>query len=68
VIDPKWIQFFNEQELRVLISGSKESADMDDLRTHAVYGGGYDDKHPVIQAFWEVVKALDSKQQRLFLK
>ncbi|GAQ90225.1 E3 ubiquitin protein ligase [Klebsormidium nitens] len=68
VIDPEWIQFFNEQELRILISGSKESADMDDLRENAVYGGGYDDKHPVIQAFWDVVKSLDSRQQRLFLK
>jgi ubiquitin-protein ligase E3 C len=68
LIKPEWIGMFNEQELQILISGSQEGMDVNDLRNNVHYAGGYDAKHPVIEKFWEVVQTLDSDLQRKFLK
>ncbi|KAG0474135.1 hypothetical protein HPP92_015992 [Vanilla planifolia] len=68
LIEKEWIEMFNEHELQVLISGSLESFDVDDLRFNANYSGGYDQNHPVIVMFWEVIKSLSSEYQKKFLK
>lgn len=68
VIDSEWIDMFNEHEVQILISGSQEGMDVDDLRKHAHYAGGYDENHPVIEMFWEVVQSLELKLQQKFLK
>lgn len=68
LIQTKWIDMFNEHELQVLISGSLEGMNVDDLRSNANYAGGYNEHHPVIEMFWEVVKTLDSTHQQKFLK
>ncbi|KAH9545895.1 hypothetical protein CY35_12G070200 [Sphagnum magellanicum] len=68
LIKPEWIGMFNEQELQILISGSQEGMDVNDLQNNVHYAGGYDAKHPVIEMFWEVVQTLDSDLQRKFLK
>ncbi|KAJ7525501.1 hypothetical protein O6H91_17G053900 [Diphasiastrum complanatum] len=68
LIKPEWIDMFNEHELQVLISGSHEGMDVNDLRTNVHYAGGYHEHHPVIEMFWEVLKTLDSNLQQKFLK
>ncbi|KAF8401270.1 hypothetical protein HHK36_012203 [Tetracentron sinense] len=43
LVQKDWIEMFNEHELQLLISGSLEGLDVDDLRTHTNYAGGYHD-------------------------
>ncbi|KAK4794782.1 hypothetical protein SAY86_012776 [Trapa natans] len=41
LIRKEWVDMFNEHELQLLISGSLESLDVDDLRDNTNYAGGY---------------------------
>ncbi|CAN6467252.1 unnamed protein product [Victoria cruziana] len=68
LIQPDWISMFNEHELQLLISGSLDGMDVDDLCSTAHYAGGYHEKHPVIEMFWEVLKGFSPEQQKKFLK
>ncbi|KAK6171878.1 hypothetical protein SNE40_018302 [Patella caerulea] len=68
VINLEWLQMFNHQELQVLISGSSIPIDIDDLRQHTNYSGGFTDQHPVIQIFWKVVYGFTDKQKNQLLK
>eukprot|EP00252_Welwitschia_mirabilis_P017268 TRINITY_DN3827_c0_g1_i3.p1 TRINITY_DN3827_c0_g1~~TRINITY_DN3827_c0_g1_i3.p1 ORF type:complete len:137 (-),score=32.61 TRINITY_DN3827_c0_g1_i3:570-980(-) len=55
-------------EVKLLISGSTEGVDVDDLRANTNYAGGYDEKHPIIVMFWEVLKEFTMDQRQKFLK
>lgn len=68
LIEMEWIEMFNENEIQLLISGSLESLDVDDLRSNASYSGGYNQDHPVIEMFWEVLKSFSLEHQKKFLK
>nr|CAD1829721.1 unnamed protein product [Ananas comosus var. bracteatus] len=68
LIEKEWIDMFNENELQLLISGSLESMDVDDLRSNTKYAGGYHPDHHVIEMFWEVVKSFSLEHQKKFLK
>ncbi|KAF3682690.1 E3 ubiquitin-protein ligase UPL6 [Capsicum annuum] len=68
LIQKEWIDMFNEHELQLLISGSLDGIDIDDLRAHTNYTGGYHKEHYVVDMFWEVVKNLSLENQRKFLK
>ncbi|OMO53433.1 Ubiquitin-protein ligase 7 [Corchorus capsularis] len=68
LIQKDWIDMFNEHELQLLISGSLESLDVDDLRRHTNYAGGYHGEHYVIEMFWEVLKSFSLENQKKFLK
>ncbi|XP_065863879.1 E3 ubiquitin-protein ligase UPL6 isoform X2 [Euphorbia lathyris] len=68
LIQKDWIDMFNEHELQLLISGSLESLDVDDLRRNTNYAGGYHSDHYVIEMFWEVVKGFTLENQKKFLK
>ncbi|XP_015574737.2 E3 ubiquitin-protein ligase UPL6 isoform X1 [Ricinus communis] len=68
LIQKDWIDMFNEHELQLLISGSLESLDVDDLRHHTHYAGGYHSEHYVIEIFWEVLKSFSLENQKKFLK
>ncbi|PKA63004.1 E3 ubiquitin-protein ligase UPL6 [Apostasia shenzhenica] len=68
LIEKEWIEMFSEHEIQILISGSLESFDVDDLRSSAHYSGGYDENNPVIVMFWEVVKSFSLEYQKKFLK
>lgn len=63
-----WIDMFNEHELQILISGSLDGLDIDDLRSHSQYSGGYHAEHYVIEMFWEVLKGFSQENQMKFLK
>lgn len=39
LIRPRWVRMFNEAELQMLISGSEEGVDVDDLMKHISYSG-----------------------------
>ncbi|KAB5538406.1 hypothetical protein DKX38_015939 [Salix brachista] len=68
LIKKEWIDMFNEHELQLLISGSLDSLDIDDLRMHTNYAGGYHSEHFVIEMFWEVLKGFSLENQKNFLK
>uniref|UniRef100_A0A131YMP7 HECT-type E3 ubiquitin transferase n=1 Tax=Rhipicephalus appendiculatus TaxID=34631 RepID=A0A131YMP7_RHIAP len=63
-----WLRLFAPHELQVLVSGAQSPVDLDDLRAHTHYEGGYNPTHPVVQAFWRVVEGFDEHQRRLLLK
>ncbi|KAK5669938.1 ubiquitin-protein ligase (E3) [Batrachochytrium dendrobatidis] len=68
LIHPSWLKLFDEQELQVLLGGSAVPIDLDDLRQNTVYSGVYDDKHPTIVMFWEVLQDFDEDQRRKLVK
>ncbi|XP_057430179.1 E3 ubiquitin-protein ligase UPL6 [Lotus japonicus] len=68
LIQKDWIDMFNEHELQLLISGSLDSLDVDDLRLHTNYAGGYHSEHYVIEMLWEVLKGFSMENKKKFLK
>ncbi|KAK6913647.1 HECT domain [Dillenia turbinata] len=68
LIQKDWIAMFNEHELQLLISGSLDGLDVDDLRSNTNYAGGYHHEHYVIEMFWEVLKSFSMDNQMKFLK
>ncbi|UYV62883.1 UBE3C [Cordylochernes scorpioides] len=68
VIDLSWLRMFNYSELQTLISGAHVPVDVEDLRAHAVYNGGYTAEHPTILAFWSTVESFSETQRRQLLR
>ena len=59
---------FSHRELQVLISGADHEIDVAQLRRFTSYGSGYDNDHPTVVAFWEVVEEMTETQKRRLLK
>jgi ubiquitin-protein ligase E3 C len=73
MIQPSWLNMFNQTELQTLVSGTRGSIDVSDLRRNTHYGGVYvigDDglEHPTVQMFWDVLEEMDDTQRRAVLK
>lgn len=73
IIQPSWLNMFNQSELQTLVGGSGAQIDIADLRRHTLYGGTYvlgDDglEHPSIQLFWKVMSQLPDEDRRAVLK
>lgn len=68
LLPPHWLRLFAPHELQVLISGAQSPVDLEDLRQHTHYEGGYTADHPVVRAFWKVLEGFDERQRRLLLK
>ncbi|XP_006820665.1 ubiquitin-protein ligase E3C-like [Saccoglossus kowalevskii] len=68
VINLDWLRMFDYHEIQTLISGAAIPVDLDDLRQHTNYSGGYTSEHEVIQAFWSVVENFNDRQKRQLLK
>ncbi|EOA91816.1 ubiquitin-protein ligase (E3) [Exserohilum turcicum] len=73
MIQPSWLSMFNQSELQTLISGTRTSIDVEDLRRNTIYGGTYvigDDglEHPTIQLLWKVMKEMSDDERRAVLK
>ncbi|KAJ9576987.1 hypothetical protein L9F63_006424 [Diploptera punctata] len=68
VIPLEWLQMFNNKELQVLISGAQIPVDVEDLKQHTNYTGGYASDHPTIRLFWKVVENFTDLQRRQLLK
>nr|XP_010929052.1 E3 ubiquitin-protein ligase UPL1 isoform X2 [Elaeis guineensis] len=60
------ISIFNDKELELLISGLPE-IDLDDLKANTEYTG-YTTASPIIQWFWEVVKAFNKEDMARLLQ
>lgn len=59
---------FNSKELQVLISGAEIPVDVEDLKQHTNYAGGYSEDHPTIKLFWKVVDNFSDIQKCQLLK
>lgn len=68
LLDPEWLNLFNDSELQSLISGSEKGLDLEDMRRNMAYSGGYDENHPVIKTFWHVVGGFTVEEQQKLLK
>ena len=62
------MKMFNEEELQMLVSGSREALDLRDLQANVAYSGGYSIEHPVIVWLWETLASFTAEQQGAFLK
>jgi hypothetical protein len=51
-----------------LVSGANAAIDVDDMRAHTVYAGGYSDMHPVIINFWAIVHEMADADRRALIK
>jgi len=68
VVDLEWLRMFNYHEHQVIISGASHPVDIQDLKAHTNYSGGYDVGHPVVENFWTVASELDERRRRALLK
>ena len=73
IVSPSWLSMFNQSELQTLISGSRTSIDINDLRRNTLYGGVYalgDDgiEHPTVQYFWKALELMADSDRRKVLK
>ncbi|XP_039276573.1 ubiquitin-protein ligase E3C isoform X2 [Nilaparvata lugens] len=68
VVPLEWLQMFSVKEVQVLISGAQVPVNVEDLRHHTLYSGGYTDDHPTIGYFWEVLEDFTDLQRRQLLK
>lgn len=68
MIDLDWIRMFDPRELQTLISGAQTPIDLEDLKAHVNYSGGYSPTHPTIEVFWKVVEEFSETERRKLLK
>ena len=68
LINPAWLRMFSPREFNELISGGQLDIDVEDLKKHTKYAGGYDEKSPTIKIFWSVFGKLDPEERRAVVK
>lgn len=69
IIRPEWIRMFSAPELQRLISGDNAEIDLDDLKKHTVYYGGFHGSHRVIIWLWDILaNDFTSEEKAMFLK
>nr|XP_018915602.1 PREDICTED: ubiquitin-protein ligase E3B [Bemisia tabaci] len=69
IINPEWLSIFSTPEVQRLISGDNVPLDLNDLRRHTQYSGGFHDSHRVIQWLWDILnKDFNEEERKLFLK
>jgi ubiquitin-protein ligase E3 C len=73
MVQPSWLSMFNHSELQTLVSGTRTSIDIEDLRRNTIYGGtyvvGFDhQEHPTVQIFWKVMEEMSDDERRAVLK
>ncbi|KAI8913516.1 HECT-domain-containing protein [Gorgonomyces haynaldii] len=68
LIDPKWLKMFNEQELQLLLGGTHLPIDVNDFKQNVVYDSVYDEKHPTIEYFWQVVEEMSQEDKEKLIK
>lgn len=59
---------FSNREVQVLISGAEVPVDIEDLKNHTNYAGGYSADDPSIDLFWTVVNDFTDEQKTKLLK
>ncbi|KAL5016325.1 hypothetical protein ScPMuIL_005914 [Solemya velum] len=68
-VNPDWLVMFSAPELQKLISGDNTDVDIEDLRKHTQYYGGYHTNHKVIGWLWDILEHdFNPVERSLFLK
>ncbi|KAG9459268.1 hypothetical protein H6P81_003776 [Aristolochia fimbriata] len=68
LISPTWLSLFNANEFNQLLSGGIHDLDLDDLKKHTRYTGGYSEGSRTIKLFWEVISGFEPKERCMLLK
>lgn len=69
LVNAEWLCLFSPPELQKLISGDTQDIDIQDLRQHVQYYGGFHNSHRVVNWLWEVLENdFTAEERRLFLK
>ena len=69
IINPDWLTMFSTPEFQRLISGDNSPVDLEDLRRHTKYFGGFHSNHRVISWLWDILENdFSAEEHRLFLK
>lgn len=69
IISSEWLEMFSAPELQKLISGDTTDIDLEDLRKHTQYYGGFHNSHRVIGWLWDILENDFTPHERsLFLK
>lgn len=61
------LTLFRPEELELLVCGLPH-LDFEDLHSAARYDGGYNQEHPTVKAFWDVLSSFTLAEKKLFLK
>eukprot|EP00299_Pterocystis_sp_00344_P020075 c9890_g1_i2.p1 GENE.c9890_g1_i2~~c9890_g1_i2.p1 ORF type:complete len:581 (+),score=116.48 c9890_g1_i2:937-2679(+) len=62
-----WLRMFSPEELQMLISGTQQDINVDDLEQNVVYNG-YTVDSPVIRYFWTTVREMTGVQRKQLLR
>ncbi|KAI4749119.1 hypothetical protein E4T50_00640 [Aureobasidium sp. EXF-12298] len=73
IIQPSWLNMFNQKELQTLVGGAASNIDVSDLRANTQYNGVYEigtdgQEHPSVQLFWQIMLELPDAEKRKVLK
>lgn len=69
IVNPDWLAMFSTPEFQRLISGDNMPIDLEDLRKHTKYFGGFHSNHRVIYWLWDILEHdFTPDEHRLFLK
>ncbi len=67
LIPSTWLRMFGAEELQILLTGDDRAVDMEDLRAHTRYSGGYHPSQPIVQWLWAALRSFTPDQQAAFL-
>ncbi|KAM9821447.1 ubiquitin-protein ligase E3B [Syngnathus typhle] len=69
IINPEWLHMFSTPEVQRLVSGDNAEIDLDDLKKHTVYYGGFHSSHRVIIWLWDILSSdFTAEERAMFLK
>lgn len=69
IVHHEWLAIFSTPEVQRLISGDTLEVDLEDLRRHTRYYGGFHDNHRVIGWLWDILdRDFTPHERSLFLK
>ncbi|KAF3850863.1 hypothetical protein F7725_012635 [Dissostichus mawsoni] len=69
IINPEWLHMFSTPEVQRLVAGDNAEIDLDDLKKHTVYYGGFHSSHRVIIWLWDILSSdFTSEERAMFLK
>lgn len=67
-VGPGHLRMFSEPELQLLVSGGAGGVDLEDLRRHTRYTGGYTGLDPAVRRFWRVLGKLSDRERGALLR